>query len=629
MYLPNSSPLIALDAAVDVLDKGQTHVEGGTAQHEEEAKGNGGHVAKVERTLEQTGHAGSVVVVEDGVDVDEDAGHTAVDKGGPPPLMVLTGQLEVQEGDGDEGRHNHEKDEGKEKDTKKGVDLMSPHGGKDVVQLDVDGRKGEEAGDDHLEGLAAVPRDLGGDLTGDLGGAGGGIEVVLAVVLGHRSTENAERDAYAHVQEGQGEDGSKGKGGSRTMSKSNGVDDHEYGSDRQREEGGGKKDASSPRLAVHLQVQIGRGISRNVRGEAVHNDASGEDRSASGRRHRSRQGQNQDSERAQHELQTRTDARAEQRRILRKTEHIAMNELPSRLLFLHGLLVQLHVPREVVLEHPHKDDGQEGRQEEDQNERVDDAQPVDLEAVGEEARVVVSGHAHLPGQILLPYPIDGVRELNLGRLMRVGNVDPTVGIGSDGSTDNVAIVGANLEVKVGEQIRLAAIHLAKQNVLVGHIADVSPHGQVLNEHLEEVGVVDGILERFELVGAEGGLAKLSPLNVVLEGNFERRRLATVAGDALAETLLVLEAGLALLPGDGIVGVVLDVIVGVAVGEGVVSVGFRRVVERSDLVDDNVDGCISYSPSGARVDQEDIDGGGRARDRGLGVRKNDGVSLRRI
>ena len=184
LFLPSSS-LIALDAAVDVLDKGQTHVEGGTAQHEEEAEGNSSHVTKVERTLEKTGHAGSVVVVEDGVDVDEDAGHTAVDKGGPPPLMVLAGQLEVQKGDGDEGRHDHQKDEGKEKDTEQSVDLVSPHGGKDVVQLDVDGREGEETGDDHLEGLAAVPRDLGGDLPSDLGGAGGGIEVMLAVVLGH------------------------------------------------------------------------------------------------------------------------------------------------------------------------------------------------------------------------------------------------------------------------------------------------------------------------------------------------------------------------------------------------------------------------------------------------------------
>ena len=140
--------------------------------------------------------------------------------------------------------------------------------------------------------------------------------------------------------------------------------------------------------------------------------------------------------------------------------------------------------------------------------------------------------------------------------------------------------------------------------------------------------MDGILERLELVGAEGGLTKLSPLNVVLEGNFERRRLATITGDAFAETLLVLEAGLALLPGDGILGVVLDVVMGVAVGEGVVSVGFRRVVERSDLVDNNVDGCVNYLPSGIGVAL----GGYCRQGRGGGGdwTKNDGrVSLCRI
>mmetsp|Transcript_5773 Transcript_5773/g.16262 ORF Transcript_5773/g.16262 Transcript_5773/m.16262 type:complete len:238 (+) Transcript_5773:1194-1907(+) len=216
---------------------------------------------------------------------------------------------------------------------------------------------------------------------------------------------------------------------------------------------------------------------------------------------------------------------------------------------------------------------------------------MDLKAVGEETGVMVSRHAHLPGHVLLPDPIDGVGELNLGGLVGIGNVHPAVGIGRHGGTDNVAIVGADLEVEVGEQVGLAALHLAEEDVLVGHIADVSPHGQIFDEHLEEVGVVDGLLEGFELVRAEGRLAQLPPLDVVLEGDLERRRLSAISGDALAEPLLVLEAGLPPLPGDGILGVVVDVVVGVAVGEGVVAVGFRRVVERSDLVDDDVHGIV--------------------------------------
>ena len=49
------------------------------------------------------------------------------------------------------------------------------------------------------------------------------------------------------------------------------------------------------------------------------------------------------------------------------------------LLFLEAFVVQLHIPREVVLEHPHQYDRQECRQQEHKNERVDDAQPVNLE----------------------------------------------------------------------------------------------------------------------------------------------------------------------------------------------------------------------------------------------------------
>jgi len=109
--------------------------------------------------------------------------------------------------------------------------------------------------------------------------------------------------------------------------------------------------------------------------------------------------------------------------------------------------------------------------------------------------------------------------------------------------------------------------------------------------------VDGLLERLKLVHTERDLAKLPPLDAVLEGNFERRRLSAIPGDALSEALLVLEAGLALLPGDGIFGIFLNFVVVVAVGEGVVPVRFRRVIERSDFVDNNVDGCVGRSPSG--------------------------------
>ena len=71
----------------------------------------------------------------------------------PPPLVVLNGQLEVGERDGDEGGDDDEDDEDDEEDGVDGVDLVAPHRSKDVVQLDVDGAEGQEAGHGHLQAI--------------------------------------------------------------------------------------------------------------------------------------------------------------------------------------------------------------------------------------------------------------------------------------------------------------------------------------------------------------------------------------------------------------------------------------------------------------------------------------------
>ena len=66
-------------------------------------------------------------------------------EGSPPPGVVLHCQLEVGQGNGDEGGDNDEDDEDDEEDGVDGVHLVAPHAGKDVVQLNVDGAEGQEA----------------------------------------------------------------------------------------------------------------------------------------------------------------------------------------------------------------------------------------------------------------------------------------------------------------------------------------------------------------------------------------------------------------------------------------------------------------------------------------------------
>lgn len=81
-------------------------------------------------------------IVEEGIRIDKDTSHSGIDKNTPPPSVIFSSQLEVKQGYTDEGSHDEKEDESKEQDTKQGVHLMSPHGSKDVVKLNVDSREG-------------------------------------------------------------------------------------------------------------------------------------------------------------------------------------------------------------------------------------------------------------------------------------------------------------------------------------------------------------------------------------------------------------------------------------------------------------------------------------------------------
>ena len=427
-----------------------------------------------------------MVVVEEGVHVYEDPSHSSIDEGGPPPPVVLPGELEVEQGHRDEGRHNDEQGEGEQQDPEEGVDLVAPHAGEDVVQLDVDGREGEEARDDHLEGAGPVPGYLGGDLPGHLGGAGGGAEVVVAVVLGAASRDQAKGDRDAGVKEGEGDDGPEGEGRRGAVGQRDGVDDAEDDPGGEGEERGGEGGAPGPGASAHLEVEVRRGVPPQEGGEAVHHYAGGKDGSPARRRHDAREGHGEDGERGAHELQPGPDRGAEQGRVLGEAEDVPMDELPAALLLLHGLLVELHVPGEVVLEDPHEDDGEEGREEEDQDEGVDDGEPVDLEAPREEAGSVVPGHAVLPHQVLLDDPVDAVGEADLHGLAHVGDVHGRRLDVGDSGADDPPPVRPQLEVLVGVEQRPAPLNLSDEQVLGLDVPHVAPHGHVLNEHLEEV-----------------------------------------------------------------------------------------------------------------------------------------------
>ena len=134
------------------------------------------------------------------VGVDKDTRHTSINVGGPPPSMIFASQLKVQESDRDKGRDNDQQHKGQKENTEERVDLVSPHGRKDVMQFNVNGGKGKKSSNQDLEGAATVPRNLGWDLTSHLGCSGRCIKVGIGVILCHDTSEYQQGKGNKDVQ---------------------------------------------------------------------------------------------------------------------------------------------------------------------------------------------------------------------------------------------------------------------------------------------------------------------------------------------------------------------------------------------------------------------------------------------
>jgi hypothetical protein len=118
----------------------------------------------------------------------------------PPPAVVLRCELEVRQPDRDERRDDDEDDKHDEQDAINRVDLVAPHAGEDVVQLDVDGAERQEPGHDGLRDDMAVPGQ-GGDLPRELAGVARGRKVGGGVVLARDAAHDLEvRDAASKGQ---------------------------------------------------------------------------------------------------------------------------------------------------------------------------------------------------------------------------------------------------------------------------------------------------------------------------------------------------------------------------------------------------------------------------------------------
>jgi len=152
-----------------MLHKYEARPEAYKPKHYKEGIRYYGHVSEIEASLEPAIHIGTLKEIEERISIDEEARRSATEKRAPPPTMILTCKLKVHKSHSDEACDNKEHDEGDEENAEKCVNLVTPNGSKNIVQLDVYGTKGKEARHKHLRDRSAVPWDIFWDLSCNLG----------------------------------------------------------------------------------------------------------------------------------------------------------------------------------------------------------------------------------------------------------------------------------------------------------------------------------------------------------------------------------------------------------------------------------------------------------------------------
>lgn len=233
-----------MQAAVDAPHKHERAEPADGTQHDEEEVADDGHVAKVERALQEAGHVRVIVKVEEGVAVDEEARGATVEEGVPPPPIVLHAQLEVGECNRDARRDDEQNDEHEAEDAKQLIGTAAPHAVEDVEQFNVDGAERQESRHQHLIRQLAVPRNRW-DFAREVLGAHGRVEG-RCESLASNTTEEGERQTHEHPNREHGEDGGERERRRDAVVRGHNVEEGDHAEDGQAKDGGGEQHDPGP-----------------------------------------------------------------------------------------------------------------------------------------------------------------------------------------------------------------------------------------------------------------------------------------------------------------------------------------------------------------------------------------------
>jgi len=149
---------IDLDRAVDgAHEEKRRNAADGSSQEHEGQRGNA-HPPKVDKERHRLGHLQLGEEIENRVQEDEACARSRDEEGAPPPAPILSGQLEVRQGDGDLGARHNEDNENQEKEAKEVVELVLPDGRHDEEHLRKDGAERQHSSNQRHEDRVQEPR---------------------------------------------------------------------------------------------------------------------------------------------------------------------------------------------------------------------------------------------------------------------------------------------------------------------------------------------------------------------------------------------------------------------------------------------------------------------------------------
>ena len=426
--------IINLDGSKDGLIEPKGTGNADVTRHEEQSQRGEAHVAKVQH-VRSSGFTGlELLEVDEGVEEDVQGGGSGSAEGAPPPVVVLAAKLEVAEEDGNLGAGNDKDDEDQEEEAEDVVVLVHPHGTEDEVQLDEAGAEGEDTADQESEGDAHKP-GLVGDLSGNVGGVDGELHGLLLV--SEVGTEEDQGGRNTEPEDEKDEHGGEGDGATGSLGQSDDVHDEEdeerNAGEAQRGEGGGLL----PALALEGLVQASRGVTSDTAKKDVKEELGHEQSTTIGGAEEAHGGEEDGEDGHAQKLGAGTAADGKEHGgEAGRAEDVGVDELPAELLEVLGLFLvggELVVAGVIATEVANEDGGNHGGQDEDNDETVGNAEPVDFGGDG-----IIHGEVDVPAggpvevHVLGPDDVVGEEDLAAGKLrLAAAGVDHVV-VGVDG-----------------------------------------------------------------------------------------------------------------------------------------------------------------------------------------------------